>query len=270
LLAECYEIATRYGQRSWSYQFGHQSLTNAFEVGHWDALMDEIVALDAPGFYAAWRMLEQAEREAYRGQLDDARTKLERAKELAGTDSTQGVSGIAAVEASINLAAGDLEAVLPAARVAWAHEDSTDSAVARALAAASAANNVDWMREAHLALSRIERHGRQADGMRAGTAAGLAMLEGRRADARALYIAASRDLAKAHSFLWLALLNLSVGTRGAGRIPESADALAAAEAFFRGVGAESFLDRYRAAYVPGPSDETREPAVERPTEVKAT
>jgi hypothetical protein len=80
------------------------------------------------------------------------------------------------------------------------------------------------------------------------------MMEGRWDEARAHYLATQRDLSDAHANFLLALLNVSVGARAAGKFPEAAEAAVAAEEFFRSVGAESFLDRYRAAFVPNTPD----------------
>jgi hypothetical protein len=66
------------------------------------------------------------------------------------------------------------------------------------------------------------------------------------------------------------LVNLEVGTRGSGHITEAADALVAAEEFFRGVGAGSFLDRYREAFVPDAIPAARATAVPATSEVSKT
>ena len=51
------------------------------------------------------------------------------------------------------------------------------------------------------------------------------------------------------------MLQLAVGTRGAGHMPEASDALAAAREFFAKVGATSLVDNYQMAMV-----ETERPA----------
>ena len=218
LLADSYTIAERYGLRTWAYQFAHAALTNAFERGDWEAWVDQAKALDATGFYGAWRILENAERAGYRGNSEEAEEQLAIAKGMLGTGSSQGVTGTAGVEAGIRLTAGDMPGVLPHARRAWAHQDSADYAVIVAMAAAVAANETDWAREARTALRSVVRRGRQADGQRATADTAVAILEERWSDARSDYLAARRLLTESNSLFWLGILDLMVGTRGEGRL----------------------------------------------------
>ena len=113
LINEGYEIAERYGQRTWQYQFAHVALTSSFELGDWEYGLERAEALDAPGFYAAWLVYERAVRSAYRGDLDLAESELQRGIELAGSDSTQALGSISAITAAIRLAAGDMAGSFP-------------------------------------------------------------------------------------------------------------------------------------------------------------
>ena len=257
LVREGYSLAERYGMRTWSYQFAHIALSDAFEAGNWDAWLDETAALEAPGFYAAWRLLDVAQRSAFRGNLDEAWAEVARGKELAGTTSTQAITAIAATEAGIHLAAGDLAASMAAARVGWSLPDNADPAIERAILTAVAANDRDWMAEVAEADRSDQALGAEATTRAATIATCVAMLDGRWPEARTQYRFASQRLAASGKALWLASLNLAVGTRAAGRFPEAAEALSAAEAFFESVGARFFFDRYQSIAVKAEPDARR-------------
>jgi class 3 adenylate cyclase/tetratricopeptide (TPR) repeat protein len=257
LLADGYAIAMRHGLMTWAYQFAHASLSAAFERGDWDAWIDETAALDAPGFYGAWRIIEEGVRDALRGRIADGRRKLAAGKERAGTDSTQAVTSIAGTEALLAFAAHDWEAVLPAARRAWVLIDSADSAIAAGAAAAAAANEPEWAREALSVFDGFPHRGRQPEGMRAFVETVIALLDQHWPEARAAYLAARRALTDANALYSLALLNLSVAARGQGHIPEATEAAAAAREFFASVGADQFVDSYMAAIAPGPAAPVR-------------
>jgi len=261
LLSEGYAIAMRHGLMTWASQFAHGALSNAFERGDWEAWIKETTALDAPGFYAGWRLVEQAVRDAFRGRLAEARQKFAQASESAGTKSTQATTALAGVEALLAFAAQDWEDVLPAARRAWVMLDGADLAVIQGFAAAAAADRPEWARESLEAFDKFERRGRLVEATRAALIAIVAMLEERWPEARAAYLDARRDLGAGDSQYTLALLNLSVGTRGTGHIPEAPEAIAAARDFFARVGADSFVERYEAAIVKGSAASVEAPAV---------
>ncbi len=194
----------------------------------------------------------------------------QRAIEAAGTDSSQATSSLSTVAATIRLADGDLAAVLPEARSGWSHYDSTDGAVLSAAAAAAAANEPSWALEARDAYVQLGRRGRLPDGQLAALDTIVAMTEGRWSDARSTFVRARRDLKATSANFWLAILSLAVGTRGAGHMPEAEAAMAAAQEFFRGVRAESFVDRYRAAFVPGSDAQGVPVAAPETSEVPST
>ncbi|HEY5519392.1 MAG TPA: hypothetical protein VIK08_01940 [Candidatus Limnocylindrales bacterium] len=242
-------MALRYGQLTWAYQFGQVLLDNRFEIGDWDTGVDEMTQLDAPGFYGGWHLGSLAMRSAFPGRLDEARARLSAARELIGTDTSQGVAGMSVTEATVEFAAGEWAKVAAAAREAWTHIDAVDVASSMGAAAAVAANDVNLAREALQAHLSFERRGRLVDASRRWLEAAVALLEEDWASARAAYLSARGDLSAGSSKLTLALLELSVGQRGKGKIPEAADADAAAREFFRSRGAQPFLDRYDAAFV---------------------
>ena len=250
MIEEGYVIAMRYGLLTWAYQFAHVGLTNAFDRGDWDKWVAQTEELSAPGFYGAWRLLEAAIRSAMRGFDQDARDQLARGTELVGEGSSQGASGVSGTQALIEMAAGRWSEAITAARLGWVHIDSVDGAVTAGSAAAIGANQADWAREALLAFNSFERRGRQADGQRNALSALLAVLESDWPTARSEYAAAKRNLTGSNSLWTLALLDLGVGTRGQGHMPEATEAMASAREFFASVGAETFVERYQTAMVP--------------------
>jgi hypothetical protein len=270
IIDEGYEMAARFGQGTWSYQFAHVSLSNAFERGEWDYGIERAEGLDAPGFYASWLLMEKALRAAFRGDIEYGRALHAKAKEDAGSDSSQAIMAQATVEAAIDLAAGEMAAVLPLARPSLASHESADAAAVTIAAAAVAMNEPSWVRETRDVILAFDRRGPLAEGQIHGLETALALCEGRWSDARRSYLLAKRNLEAGHAFFWLALVNLEVGTRGSGHITEAADALVAAEEFFRGVGAGSFLDRYREAFVPDAIPAARATVVPATSEVSKT
>ncbi len=245
-----YDIALRHGLLTWGAQFVGAAMTNAFEMGDWDAWLDEASDLGAPGFYAAWLLVETAGRDAMRGRIEEARIEVAKAKEMVGTASTQANAAMSASDAQVDFAAGDWSRAMNGARESWIIAEAGDFTMAMVAASAVAANQPDWIREALAALLRLERGGRQIDGLRSGMQAALAMLEGRWTDARGSYGDAQRDLSATDSNFALALVNLMIGTRGTSNMPEAADAMSAAREFFTTRGAESFLKTYQTAMVP--------------------
>jgi tetratricopeptide (TPR) repeat protein len=250
LIEQGYEMADRFGQRTWLYQFGLVSLTNSFDRGDWDTGITRAQALDAPGFYAAWLQFETGVRAAFRGDLDFARAAIQRGRRLAGTTSSQALASSSSTEGAVYLAAGDFQQIMPLAREGWEHFDSGDGAALLGMGAAVAMNRSDWATEALDAFVKLGRRGRLAEGQTAALQASAALTEARWTDARQKYLQAIRMLEATEAKFWLAILNLGVGMRAAGQFPESAQAMSDAEAFFRSVGAESFVERYRAAFVP--------------------
>ncbi len=250
LLAESYAIANRFGLRTWAVQFASNALSNAFERGDWDAWIEETSAFDSTGFYGAWRMVEHALRDAFRGRLDEARREHQAAIDMAGSSSSQAMTSMATVGATISFAGGDWRAVMPGARIGWSHQETLVPAVVAGMAAGVAANEAGWVAEAAVAIASVELLGRQADAERIAIDTALAVVEQRWNDARSLYVTAERGFSQSGAEFWLAMLNLAVGARAEGRFPEAANAAAEADAFFTRVGAKPFLDTYRAAFVP--------------------
>ncbi len=254
LIDEGYAMAERYGQQVWAYQFAHLALANSFERGDWDEGMARVEALDAPGFYGAWFQGEKALRAAFRGDIDSARDAVKRGGELAGTDSSQSVASGRVIQATIDFANADFARVMPLVRAGWSHPDLADPAIMIAMGVAVAANEASWAVEARDAFLSLTRRGTLADGQLGAVETCVELTAARWSEARSEYLQSRRNLEAADAQLWLAILNISVGSRAAGQFPEAAEAMTAAEEFFRGVGAESFVERYRAAFVPTSAD----------------
>jgi hypothetical protein len=249
IVADGYAIAERHGIMTWAFQFAHLAEGGSLETGDWDKWTDVVNEMDAPGFYGGWRKAEAAVRHAYRGHLDEARTSLEEARALTGTESTQAASGMDATESIIEFVAGNWARMFELAQRSWIMGDSFDYSAAPIAAGISAAGNSEWARAELAAFTQFVRRGTQQRALRAHLEAVVAMLEGRWSDARASFRDAERDLRASHYNMELALLQLAVGTRGAGHMPESEQALAEAKEFFAKVGATSFVDNYQIAMV---------------------
>jgi hypothetical protein len=250
LLAEGYALAHRYGLTTWAYQFAHSSLSQAFERGDWESWLEETKSLDAPGFYGAWRLLEEAMRDAWHGRIDEARQKVAAGTDFAGTESRQAAAGIAATSSLVALAAGDLEGVARLAEGAWGDPEGTGFAAAGVALAAAAANRLDWAMRAKSEYEALGYRGRVVDGLSASLATTIAMLEQRWSDARSAYLQAHADLTGSGALFNAAILDLAVGSRAAGQFAESAEAANASREFFLSRGAGEFLERYGAAFVP--------------------
>ena len=267
LIEEGYEIAERHGQRTWMYQFAHVAVGNSFERGDWDFGVERAEALEAPGFYKSWLVAEMAIRAAFRGEGDFARSELTRAAEIAGSDSSQALSNLQESRSALSLAAGDMTAVLAGADEGLLTYENAELTLAGAMAAAAALNDAPVVLNVREAYLKLERPALKTEAHIAALETVAAMAEGRWSDARSRFAVASRLLAETSHNLGLALLNLALGLRGAGHVPEAAQALESGERYFRAVGAESFVERYRAAFVPGSSSVSTVASVESTSEV---
>jgi class 3 adenylate cyclase/tetratricopeptide (TPR) repeat protein len=249
LLADGYDLATRYGFNGWALQFAHTSLIAGFESGNWDAWIAECRDANASPFYVAWRLSDEARRDAMRGDVETARQKMALGVGEANR-STQGRAGFAGVRAVIDLAEGDWSAAMAGAREQWSVVDGIELGTMLGACIAAGANEADWANEAVQVVSAHELRGALIRAHGDGLRAVAALLEGRWSDARAAFLSARGPLDSGHARFTLALLNLAIGSRGGGHVPEAAEALAGAREFFAGVGAESFVDRYLRSLVP--------------------
>jgi class 3 adenylate cyclase/tetratricopeptide (TPR) repeat protein len=247
LMKDGYAMARAHGFLTWAYQFAHVARESSLELGDFDSWTAIVEELDAPGFYGGWRNSQNAVRDAYRGDLERARAELAEARLQVGVESTQAATGMDATEAVLAFASQDWPTMFDFAERAWVIADGFDFVTAVVAAGASAAGNANWVRTELEKFAEFERRGTQQVAMRAALESVLAMLEERWPDARASYAVAERGFTAAHYSLTLALIQLAVGTRGAGHMPEAEQALSAARDFFAKVGADSLVDRYQVA-----------------------
>jgi hypothetical protein len=154
-----------------------------------------------------------------------------------------------ATESIIEFAAGNWQRMFEVAQRSWIIADSFDYAAGEVAAGISASGNAEWARVQLDMFAKFARRGTQQQGMRANLETLVATLEGRWSDARASFRQAQNDLVASHYNLTTALLQLAVGTRGAGHMPEAAEALSSAREFFSNVGAGSLVDNYQMAMV---------------------
>ena len=265
MVTEGVRISLRTGNLTWAYQFGMVLLDHRFELGDWDTGLEEMKALDPPGFYGAWLLLAQAGRDVFRGHIDGARTELADARELVGRDSSQGLAGAGVTAALLEFATGDWSAAIGPAREACKNIDAIDMGATLVAATAVAANEPVWAREAFVAFDSFEERGILVEASRQWLECAVSMLNEDWPTARSAYLSARRGLSAGSSGFTLAMLELSVGQRGRGNIPEAADADAAAREFFRSRGAQPFLDRYDAAFVRTAAIASRATAAESET-----
>ena len=259
VVEEGYEIADRYGLRTWILQFAHVALETAFEMGDWESWVEETTELHATGFYGAWRLALGGLRDAFRGDLEASRDAFARADEMVGDTSSQANAAIGAHRAGLAAASCDWAAVLPYARLGWEHHDPAPIAVAWGVTAGLAAAEPNWLGEAAERIARFEKRGRLWHGLREYFETAEALLDGRLADARVHYLRAREALNDVGAHFWLAVMNVGVGARGG---DEFRDASSAADKFFARLGAQAFVERYRKSVVPQPL----RPAEAAPTE----
>ncbi|MCA1570244.1 MAG: AAA family ATPase [Chloroflexi bacterium] len=97
----------------------------------------------------------------------------------------------------------------------------------------------------------ISPPGRRTDAMRAGVDAGIATLDGRPRDARALYSEAQRTFRELGTVLWLGLTDLDIVITGAMEPDERRRAADEAREIFTRLRAKALLDRLDAAHLLG-------------------
>jgi hypothetical protein len=250
LAREVFEIAERFGDRSWIQQAIGLGLLAGMESGRWDEWLPEAEAElpEAADFYRRWMETEQARRMAFRGRTGEALRLVEEAlADPAIRGSAQAMASTAGLEAEIGMTQGRWLEAFEASRRGWTFADSARMTTQLAQFAAAAAGDAARLAEA------VEAQAKNVtDDSRISQAAGLigatltALIAGRWDEARLAYLQARRSLEDLGSALQLAFLNLAVGHLGADRFAEAADAARAAEEFFSSRGADAFVATYRA------------------------
>ena len=250
LAREIFEIAQRYGERTWGLQAIGSGFTSSFEIGRWDDWWEEARAAlpDASGFYRGWFKAEEARRLAYRGRLEEAeRIHSELLTEPAIRDSAQAMAASGGLEAEIRMAQGRWTDAFDASRRGWNQHDQAAWTTQLGQLAAAAAGDASRLQDAvqaqaptvtdDLPKSQAARHFAMTL---------TALLAGRWDEARLAYQTARRILEETANVHVLAQLQLAVGHLAAGHFVEASDAAREAEEYFRSRGADSYVATYRA------------------------
>ncbi len=256
LVREMHGIALRFGQRTWVQQAIGVGLGAAFEAGRWDDWVteaDEEAPL-ASSFYRDWFRAEMARRLAYRGRPDEATAIID---DIVKSDtvkvSRQAMVGYALTLAEMQMLGGRWTEAFESARHAWDEPEFALSGFGTSMLAAVGA--ADPERLAAVIRYRDSQLTDDEPMTIASRQVGTtfeAIFEGRWDDVGQAYLLAVRTLDEVRSLLMLALFQMAVGHHAAGRIPEAAEALAAAESFFSERGAGAVVSGYRAMALPLP------------------
>jgi hypothetical protein len=263
---ETFEIAQRYGERTWTLQAIGTGIAASFETGRWEDWQEEARAAlpDASSFYRAWFQSEEARRLAYRGRSDEAERLLREVLAEPGVqNSAQATAATAGLEAEIRMTQGRWIEAFDASRRAWNQPDQAVWTTQLGQLAAAAAGDASRLQDAAQAQASAVRDDfpmSQAYGQVALTLASL--LSGRWDEARLEYLNARRMLDEVGHAQALAQLQLAVGHKAADHFAEASDAAREAEEYFHARGADAYVATYRAHAV-------KEPAVgeESPTRV---
>jgi tetratricopeptide (TPR) repeat protein len=249
LIREMYDIAQRFGQRTWVQQAIGSGAAIAFDAGRWDDWIPEIEEEEpmATDVYRLWFRSELAIRMAYRGQVVEALATIEEA--LASEAVTASVQAMATqhhVLAEIRMLEGRWDEAFEGTREGWELSEIAHSSIRLALFAAVAAGDLERLRQAVAAADRFEDKQPMSVAVRQMGDVFLALMAGRWSDARTGFIAAVGTLETTHYRRVLAGFQMAVGHLADDRFPEAAEALSEAEAFFAECGAGSVVTSYRA------------------------
>jgi class 3 adenylate cyclase/predicted ATPase len=247
---EVYEIAQRYGERTWVQQAIGAALTASFDVGRWDDWQEEARAErpDASGFYRRWFEAEEARRLAYRGPAGEADRILEGiVTEPAIQNSAQAMAAVAGLEAEIRMTQGRWVEAIGAARREWSQTENARNNAQLGQFAAAAAGDASLLQDAVQAQAPLVTDDLPASHAARQVAQILtALLAGRWEEARVAYLSARRILEEVGNAQVLAQVQLAVGHKAADHFPEAAEALREAEAYFDARGADAYVATYRA------------------------
>jgi class 3 adenylate cyclase/tetratricopeptide (TPR) repeat protein len=264
LLRETFEVAERFGQRTWVQQAIGSALSTAFELGDWDAWLPEMEAerANASEFYLLWYEEERIQRQIYQGDPDDAERRLRAVMAHSVLhDSAQAMASSSGLLAEIHLAQGRWEDAREAGRTAQSVGDAALWGTACIILAAAASGNAAWIGEALDALSSALGTGsNDVIAIQSVGTAVAALIEGGGDQGRTAFAAARRALDELGATTMLARFQLAVGHLARDRFPEATDAALAADRFFAERAATAFVTAYRArAWEPGRSP-GRQPA----------
>jgi tetratricopeptide (TPR) repeat protein len=249
LIREMYDIAQRFGQRTWVQQALGSGAAIAFDAGRWDDWIAEIGEEEpmATEVYRLWFRSELAIRMAYRGQIADALAIIEQA--LASDAVTASVQAMATqhhVLAEIRMLEGRWDEAFEGTREGWGLSEIAHNSVRLAMFAAVAAGDLERLHEALAVADRFEDAQPMSVAVRQMGDVFVAIMAGRWSDARTGFIPAVGTLETTHYRRVLAGFQMAVGHLADDRFPEAADALSEAGSFFAERGAGSVVTSYRA------------------------
>ena len=260
---EVYEIAQRFGERTWMHQSIGAGLTASFDAGRWDDWQEEARGelSEAAPFYQRWMEIEAARRLAYRGQTDEAdRMVREAGSDPSVRSSAQATAAVAAAEAELRVAQGRWNDAFEASRGGWNHSDSSRWATQIAQFAAVGAGDQGRLEEAiEAGAERVSDDQPTSRAARQIAETLRSLLSGRWEQAKTAYLAARSSLEEVGNPQTLAQLQLTVGHLAAGRFREAEEAAAEAEAYFHARGADAYVATYRARAVKGEALAERQP-----------
>jgi class 3 adenylate cyclase len=247
---EIYEIAQRFGERTWVQQALGVAVADGFEIGRWDEWIAEIRDEEpqAAEYYRLWFRAEEAHRLAYRGHLDEANEIVEAALSsdvIRG--SAQAASALQSLVGEFRMLEGRWTDAFESAKAGWNHTDAAGPSLITSILAAAAASDLDRLQQAIAAADALMTADEpMAVATRQIGAALRALLERRWDEGRETYRIVSRSLETSRHLRVLAAFQLAVGHLAENRFPEAADALREADAFFRERGADGVVPAYRA------------------------
>jgi hypothetical protein len=239
---EIYDIALRFGQRTWVNQAISSASGTSFDVGRWDDWLEETreAEPDASAFYASWFRVERAFRSAYFGETQEARAVIEAALASdAVRNSGQASAGVGELIGEIDFLEGRWLAAYEIGRRGWPANETTEIALQLSLLAAGAAADLERTREVNAAIATyLVPDFPFWTGLGQMGAAIEASLEGRWDDARHAFVAGSRVFETMSYLRPRALFQIVIGHLAGDRFAEAIDGRREGAAFFddRGAG----------------------------------
>ena len=248
LTREMYDIAQRFGQRTWVQQAIGTGAWSSFDAGRWDDWITEMADEEpmAAELYRHWFRCERAIRMAHRGHVVEAIPIVEEALASEAVLASIQATVLTRVRlAEIRMLEGRWAEAFEGAREGWGLTEAAPGTIGLALHAAVAAGDQERLREAVAAADGLEEQPisvavRQIGGVY------LALMGGRWSDARTGFIAAVRTLEATHYRRVLASFQMAVGHGARDRFPEAAQAMQDAESFFAERGAHAVVASYQA------------------------
>ena len=250
LTRELFDIAKKFGQRTWMIHATGASLDVAMHLGEWDAYLDDVDSefADAPDYYRNWFASQKAWRDAFRADPTQAQAVVDAAltSELS-TASKQALSWFQAMKADALIAQGRFQEAWAAAEASWTQSSEAEMGFAAGLVAGAGSGSTTTL-EATRAAWRTRLVGEQLPlirGFEQMADALVAALEQRWDDARAAYLASAKTFDDMADYFMKARLQLAVAQLVGGRYPEADTALAEASAWFGERAASAYVERYR-------------------------